>query len=644
MSIIKQLWLAIVIMMLLAFGGSFVVSTLSSKLYLQQQLQMKNIDNAASLALSLSQTPKEPVNIDLMLAAQFDTGHYKYIGLTSPAGIIMAEHKAQQMRGLVPNWFTRLFPMHIEAGVAQVQDGWSQYGTLRIESQSRFAYAQLWNGAKLALLWSLGLAVITGVLGSLVLRSIFHPLKDVVQQAEAIGERRFITIAEPRTSEFKLLVAAMNRLSDRIKNTLQEESARLERLRLHANYDPVSGLMNRNYFFSRVNAQIGNEESFAKGALVVTNLCNLASIDQALGHEATNALIRSMGNALTELCERDKSLFAGRITGTDFAIFSASPVDSYVLGNAVKNLLGKVAELPAPMPSLCLPTVACPVTKAIENIENIVKLVAIVMADFSPEKTDVLHVIQQENVADLQNKDELAWRPLLASALAENRLKLALFPVINRHQELMHYEGPVRLQLQTDAGWLSAGEFISWAIRLDLMTRIDYSVAAFAIKALAQGHAAIGLNVSTRAICNPGFMADITDLIKKHPDCASRLWLEVPEQGAFEHLAEFRAFCAALKPLGCRIGIEHVGAQVSRLGELHDMGIDYIKIDASIIHGIHGNVGNKAFLRGLCLIAHSIGVIAIAEGVQTLDEMTCLPELGIDGMTGPAVTTYMAAR
>jgi EAL domain-containing protein (putative c-di-GMP-specific phosphodiesterase class I) len=131
----------------------------------------------------------------------------------------------------------------------------------------------------------------------------------------------------------------------------------------------------------------------------------------------------------------------------------------------------------------------------------------------------------------------------------------------------------------------------------------------------------------------------MVQLISDKPLCANRLWLEVPEHGAFEHLTEFRAFCNALKPLGCKIGIEHVGAQISRLGELHDLGLDYIKIDISVIRDIDTNTGNQAFLRGLCLIAHSIGLIAVAEGVQTPAEITALPELGLDGMTGPGIKT-----
>ncbi|NVO08107.1 MAG: hypothetical protein HXX19_20215, partial [Rhodoferax sp.] len=63
MSLIKQLWIAIIMVMLMAFAASTVTSVLSARQYLQQQLQVKNIDNATALALSLSQLPKDPVMV-----------------------------------------------------------------------------------------------------------------------------------------------------------------------------------------------------------------------------------------------------------------------------------------------------------------------------------------------------------------------------------------------------------------------------------------------------------------------------------------------------------------------------------------------------------------------------------------------------
>ena len=93
MSLIKQLWIAIALVMTFAFGGSMVVSVLSARHYLEQQLQVKNIDNATSLALSLSQLPKDPVTVELQVAAQFDVGHYRFIRIVSPTGETLVERK-----------------------------------------------------------------------------------------------------------------------------------------------------------------------------------------------------------------------------------------------------------------------------------------------------------------------------------------------------------------------------------------------------------------------------------------------------------------------------------------------------------------------------------------------------------------------
>jgi len=92
-----------------------------------------------------------------------------------------------------------------------------------------------------------------------------------------------------------------------------------------------------------------------------------------------------------------------------------------------------------------------------------------------------------------------------------------------------------------------------------------------------------------------------------------------------------------MRPLGCRLGIEHFGRQFSEIGRLHGIGLDYLKVDGSFIRAIDTHTGNQTFIKGLCSIAHNIGLTVIAEGVQTVEELAILPELGFDGATGPAV-------
>ena len=107
---------------------------------------------------------------------------------------------------------------------------------------------------------------------------------------------------------------------------------------------------------------------------------------------------------------------------------------------------------------------------------------------------------------------------------------------------------------------------------------------------------------------------------------------------AFRHLENFKHLCKRVTASGCKIGIEHVGHQLSDLGNISDIGVDFLKIDASFVRDIDNNVANQTLLRTLCTVGHSIGVKVYAEGVRTNEEWATLQELGADGATGPGIT------
>lgn len=636
MSLNKKLWLAIVYILILASGGSFTLSTLFSKHYLEQQLQEKNIDNATALALSMSQMQKDSATLTLLMSAQFDSGHYRYIGLFDPNDKVLVERMNTHSQTKAPTWFTKLFPIKPQIGVAEVQEGWSQFGTLKIESNVNFAYDTLWESTQLIALWSAIIGLLSCYVGSLMIQRIMSPLKDIVNQATAMGEQRFITIEEPKTTEFKALVHAMNSLSNRIKNTLYEESSRLEKLQHQANYDHISGLMNHNYFLQNIDANISREEQFDRGVLVIMRLMNLALIDQTLGYQETNAFLKLIGNTLENACAIQPSLMAGRLSGTDFGVFSNTSTDAYLLGNQIKNSIEKIAHITHAKLHCHFATVTTQVTRQDSSIK-LVTLADSILDEIGSSQENILHVINEYDVTNHLNVSAADWQVLLNSALDAKRLKLEHYPVINQKGELIHHESPVRLQLVESEKWFCAGEFIAWATQLQLMRRVDTLVIEAAIDLLANGADPIGINISAEAVCDINFTETAIKLIQAHPNLAHRLYFEVPEQGAFNHFSEFKNFCKRLKNLGCQIGIEHVSSRISRLGELHDVGLDYIKIDASITRDIDSNEANKTLLRGLCMIAHSIGVLAIAEGVQTPNEIESLKLIGIDGMTGPGI-------
>ena len=186
--------------------------------------------------------------------------------------------------------------------------------------------------------------------------------------------------------------------------------------------------------------------------------------------------------------------------------------------------------------------------------------------------------------------------------------------------------------------WQPAGRFLPVAERLKLTPQLDLAAVALGLSDLAAQPDLRGLaiNLSASSIQHPEFRQELYQLLKQSK-ASNRLWLEVSEAGALNHFEAFRKLCLTLKDVGCQMGIEHFGRQFSEIGRLHDLGLDYIKVDASFIRGIESNPGNQAFLKGLSSIAHGIGLQVIAEGVISQAELGALSSVGFDGATGPAI-------
>jgi EAL domain-containing protein (putative c-di-GMP-specific phosphodiesterase class I)/GGDEF domain-containing protein len=635
MSLIKQLWIAIAVIMALAFGGSFVVSTFSAQKYLAQQLYLKNMDNAASLAISMSQVADDPVTVELLLSAQFDSGHYQFIRLTDPTGTTLLDRSNPAIPAGAPKWFQRLIPLQAPPGIAQVQDGWRQFGTLTLQSHSKFAYEALWQGTLRLLFWFAAGAALVGLIGSLALKAITHPLHDVVDQAQAIGARRFITIPVPKTLELSRVVSAMNSLSNRIKGMLEEETARLENLRRQSEHDTLTGLLQREPFLRRTESLLNRDDASAAGVLVIARFARLAETNRELGRQTTDQFLRRISEKLSAIAAENPDWLAGRLNGSDFALLTPGGTDTpLALAQKVAKTLHLAIDDANIAEERLLPVGATSLDPG-EPLSQLLSRVDTALGAAERNETASVQVINKHTATQPFN-DLSSWRAALTEALDSNALKLGEYPVVDSVGRLLHFEAPLRLLIGGD--WLTAGIVMQWAARLGLMARLDRAVVKAALQDLRQRVGAdLGINVSAEALCDAEFRADLLRQLQQAPELAARLWLEVPESGAFRHVAEFRSLCVAVKPLGVKVGLEHVGHQFSRIGDLHDLGLDYIKIDASLIRDIHTNPGSQAFLRGLCMIAHSIGMTTIAEGVQSRTEYDILPEFGVDGMTGPGV-------
>ncbi|HMW19097.1 MAG TPA: EAL domain-containing protein [Accumulibacter sp.] len=635
MSMYRQFWLAILVSMLIVFTGSLLASMLSARAYLESQLSIKNADNAAALALSLSQSNPDTVSIELAVTALFDGGHYESIRVVDPEGKTIIEKTASTNELSAPAWFVQVLPMRATPGQAEISDGWQQIGRVTLVSHSRFAYAALWRSVW-QMIAALALAsVVGGLLGSIILGRLKQPLQAVIDQAKAITARRFISIPEPDVPELRQLASAMNDTVGRLRNIFEEEAARLEQLRREANIDPLTGLANRTYFLARLHQAMESEDT-AEGKLLLVRLADLAEINRRLGREATDDFLQQMADAIAKSAGSENQGLSARLNGADFAVLLPGERDAKT---TAAIMMAKLIEAAKPFTER--ETVAWIAYGSFSLQTEIGSLLARVDEALATAEMQGPNIIGEATPepGDRMPRNNAQWSQMISRALQQRWLRLGSFPVVDPSGRLLHRECPLRLLSEENGRWLPAGRFLPLAERLKLTPALDFAAAELGILELRTDLSLPGLaiNLSASSIVDGDFRERLLHLLTRHPEECRRFWLEVSENGALRHLAEFNEFSRRLKATGCRIGLEHFGHQFSQIGVLHDLGLDYLKIDASFVRDLDHHQGNIAFLKGVTAIAHSIGLQVIAEGVANSSELRVLGTLDFDGATGPAI-------
>jgi len=634
MSLMRQLWMAVVISALVAFLGSLIISVWTAQTYLSQQLERKNIDIANSLALSLTQLDKEKEVIDLQVSSLFNTGHYQTISVSDPLGRVILQRTQGLIDADVPRWFINLFEIESKPGIAEISAGRDKYGSVQVVGQTQFAYRALWTQAGNLLFWfSLG-GVVVGLLAMMVLRSIGRSLDMVVNQAGAIGERRLMTIVEPKIKELKALARAMNSMVERIWKLFSEEAFHIDELRRRVNFDQLTGLPNRDYFLAHFKSQITATETPQCGVIVLIRITDLNILNTTLGRTETDKLLTDVSQISIKFAKQYEDALSGRIKAGEIAILLPAICDSVMVAKWIEKTLAD---------------------QLLEKWHNLTDIFQVGVVRY--ERTDSLiqilsKVDQALSIAEgmganssyaLQNEGEHEvmpgeqWHHVISQAVSDGDLKLDFYPVVGKDGSILHQEGMVRLRTKTEQPLVLAGEFMPIVAHFNLTVSVDLEVVRMATHYLSANSERLAINISAASITSWTFRSELSKFLRNKTEICSRLSLEVTEYGAFKHFDAFKDICFALKGLGCQVGVEKFGQHLSEIKKITELGLDYVKLHSSLTDGIERNAGNQEFIKRFCEVVHTVGVKVIAVGVQHETEWKLLKTIGVDAATGPAI-------
>lgn len=642
MSLLSRVWLSVVLAMMLALCGSLMLSVLTARDYLAQQLFSQASDSATSLALSMSQQSKDVATSELLVSALFDAGHFEFILFRDVSGKVLVERRSSAPVLAVPSWFVKLVPLEARTGEALVSDGWKQAGSVSVKASPRFAYVALWKGALKQAATQLAIGVMLGGLLTILLRWAWAPLRAIVRQAVAIGQRHFITLPEPVVPELRVVGRAMNAMVERVQALFAEQTERINTLRDEANHDAMTGLPNRGMFVAQLKGMLLDDDKVAEGGVLVLRLLDLAGINRRLGRERADALISAAASLLRGI-QAEEGIFAGRLNGADFALIveGADKEGLQVLGH---KLLEIFADLYRQTLSDREQPVAIGATCFRDGESSGAVLLRADNALMQAESMGPQLVVSLGLTDTAQPQLAQDWREELDHALAVRAFDLAAYPVVRADAQNLHQE--VMLRLRNRQGQtLSAGQFMPAVMRQQRTAEFDLVSIELALEKAEREQRDVAVNISPLSLASEGFIRTFGEKLLQAQGGAARLWVEISEKGldSANGFSDLERLADVLALYKARLGIEHFGQHFSALPRLYALELDYIKLDGAFVAGIDLHPGNQRFVKAVLDVAHSMSIEVIAERVTTREEWDTLASLGVDGVTGPCVTAALKA-
>lgn len=641
MSLMRQVWLLVLGVVLMSLVGSVAVSAGSVRHLIRTQLQVKNEDNAAALALALSQQRGDAGLMELLISAQFDLGHYERVTWKKADGTMGFERSASGLATTVaPAWFVRLVPIEVDPGMAQVSNGWNALGSVQVVSHSAYAYDELWNSTlrNVELLTVVG--VIAGLAALLGLRRIRRPLDNAVAQAQSVVDGSYRMVEESRVPELQRLTHAMNAMVTRVKAMFEAQAEQLKVLRVQAHCDVLTGMNTRKHFLAELESALTRDEGPPRAGLVIVRLRDLSGLNQRMGRPVVDEVLMAIAHAVKVYPERVNGCLGGRLNGADFALWLPAPnvaaetaralADALraslpAFGNGILVALGAV-ELPRDKP---MGQWLGEVDAALARAEN--------QPGFVVEAT--AEPIDRNDERALQG--ERVWRAQILEALKVRRGRLLQFPVLDREGKLVHLECPLQLRLDADGEFESAARWLPLAARSRLTSDADLLAVHLALDAILRDGELRCVNIAQTSLQDGSFVPRIREAIFAQPTAARKLGLEVPEAAAIQNFDLLFEMGRQLRPLGVKIGLEHAGAGLAQVERLYQLGLDYVKLDAAVVTGVSGDAARAAFVRGLLIMLRSLALKVYAEGLIDKLDVQALWDCELDGVTGPWATKQL---
>ena len=406
-----------------------------------------------------------------------------------------------------------------------------------------------------------------------------------------------------------------------------------------ANFDPLTGLPNRNMFHERLQREIKrakrNDTLFA---LMFLDLDFFKEINDTLGHDNGDLLLQETASRLKE-CVREMDTIA-RLGGDEFTIIAVKlDRNAIIVENIAQRIVKRLAEpftlgkeIVHVSTSVGISIYPNDTRNAIELIKNADQAMYAAKREGRNRHHYFTSELQQAATTRLHMISDLH------KAVEEEQFILYYQPIVDlRSHETYKAEALIRWQ-HPRRGLVSPIEFISLSEETGLINRIgDWSFRTV-LQQLAQWRQTLHPDFQISINKSPiQFRNEINDCNSLWIDELQRanlpgqsIVIEITEGLLMESNRNIAKKLLDFRDAGIQVAIDDFGTGYSSLAYLKKFNIDYLKIDQSFTRGLTDNSNDFVLCEAIITMAHKLGLKVIAEGVETKEQYRLLIKMGCD--------------
>ncbi|MFO7144424.1 GGDEF domain-containing response regulator [Arthrospira sp. PCC 8006] len=496
-------------------------------------------------------------------------------------------------------------------------------------------------------------------------------LNDVFDKVKAFGSGGVDYITKPfqmeevlvRVENHLMLKAAEKKILElnteleaRVKERTQQLEMANDKLLEMALHDPLTRLPNRTLFMEQVSGAMNNlKEGNIRGFAVLFMDCDrFKVVNDSLGHTVGDELLIAIGDRIQKILKNNDLL--SRLGGDEFAII----VHDVNEIEPVRNLADSILEV-----------MSCPFQ--IYSREIFINMsIGVVLSNTDYQQPE--HLLRDADTAMYRAKalgrgqyhifdpamhkealDLLGLETDLRRALDNQELMAYYQPIINLETgKIYSMEALVRWQ-HPQRGLVSPGMFIPLAEEMGVITTIGtlmlveacHQLKHWQEQKLVDESVSISVNLSVRQFTQADLIATVDDILAEsglNPKC---LRLEMTESAIVEHTQTARTILTQFRDRHIGLSLDDFGTGYSSLSYLHAFPVDTIKIDKSFVSLLDGTPENLGLIPAIIGISKTLNMVAVAEGIETPEQLAQLRELQCNGGQGyffsrPLPATQMA--